>query len=502
MRSSGSADARPGRRAALAAAAAACLLAGCTATVDGSGSARRTAGPAASGAPTDPSSAAPSSPSATTSPQPANGCATYTAPDPDRPVLDLKYVLAADHASVEGVETIAFTPDAQIDRLVFRLTANTAPSVQEGNRIQVTAAEADHGGGAATYERAGADPDTQGGLLTIPFADPVAAGTTVTARISFTTTLGQGSFDRFGRQEGFAWWASAHPLLAWERGYGWHDEPLIQFTAESATSEAMDTTLTVTAPAADVVIMSGNPTTSSGSGSTRTWSAQLDAARDVSVAAGPFETADATVDIGGGRSVALRIGAPSSALVSELQPEFERALTGLSRQFGPFPFPSLAVARLPASGGGIEYPGAILMLDGSRLVAVHETAHQWFYAMVGNSQAQHAWLDEAFASFGEQVLDSDPPPPAILTTDDTPVDKPTADYGDDVSGYYSTTYDKGSAALFAARAAAGAPAFDAAIQCYVAENAWTVADPADLQKALADLPAAVRVLQQAGALAR
>ena len=44
------------------------------------------------------------------------------------------------------------------------------------------------------------------------------------------------------------------------------------------------------------------------------------------------------------------------------------------------------LARLPISGGGIEYPGAILLLDDSRVVTVHELAHQWFYAMVGNSR--------------------------------------------------------------------------------------------------------------------
>ena len=88
-------------------------------------------------------------------------------------------------------------------------------------------------------------------------------------------------------------------------------------------------------------------------------------------------------------------------------PEFHRAITELAKRFGPFPFPSLSVARLPAQGGGIEYPSSILMLDGSRLVAVHETAHQWFYAMVGDSQALHPWLDEAFAQYAEQLVDGD-----------------------------------------------------------------------------------------------
>ena len=51
-----------------------------------------------------------------------------------------------------------------------------------------------------------------------------------------------------------------------------------------------------------------------------------------------------------------------------------------------------------------------------------------------------------------------------------------------------------------ARDAAGAEAFDTAVRCYVDATAWTTATPADLALALADLPAATRVLVEAGAL--
>ena len=135
----------------------------------------------------------------------------------------------------------------------------------------------------------------------------------------------------------------------------------------------------------------------------------------------------------------------------------------LSARYGPPPFP--VDQPRPAAGvggGGIEYPGAIQMLDGcSRLVAVHETAHQWFYGMVGDSQALHAWLDEAFASYAEQLVDNDGGTARQGGTLNLPgsVDKPTADYGDARErAYYTITYDKGSAALFAARDAAGADA--------------------------------------------
>jgi hypothetical protein len=257
----------------------------------------------------------------------------------------------------------------------------------------------------------------------------------------------------------------------------------------------MDTSLTVSAPATDTVLMSGDPATpAAGANGTSTWHSTVAAARDVSVAIGPFSVSDTTV---GG--VHLRVGAYTSALRDELVPEFRRAVTELAARFGPFPFPSLSVARLPAGGGGIEYPSSILMLDGSRTVAVHETAHQWFYAMVGDSQALHPWLDEAFAQYAEQLVDDAPEPPTALTSPGA-VDRSTESYGQDADTYYYTTYDKGSAALEAARRAAGADAWDAALRCYVAANAWRIATPGDLAKALTNLPAAVTVLRTAGAL--
>src|SRR4029079_7920008 len=122
--------------------------------------------------------------------------------------------------------------------------------------------------------------------------------------------------------------------------------------------------------------------------------------------------------------VRLRVGAYAASVRDALLPEFVRSITELAKRFGPYPFPSLPVARVPAEGGGIEYPSSILMLDGSRLVAVHETAHQWFYAMVGDSQAQHPWLDEAFATYAEHLVNGDSERPETLEAPGT-VDRST-----------------------------------------------------------------------------
>jgi hypothetical protein len=419
--------------------------------------------------------------------------ASYAEPDPGRPRIRLTFDIGNDLASVQGTERLEFTPDQPISELVFRLTPNTAPSYRQGNSIEIVSAVGDPRGGAHRFEQAGAAAGSQGGLLIVPLGREVPPGQRVTAAITFTLRLGEGAFDRFGRLRSYAWWGSGHPLLAWERGVGWHREPLLKFSGESATSEAAAIDLTVIAPSAHQVLMSGTPDPPVDAGThRRRWHAVADRARDVSVAVGAFDLAEETV--GGTRIV---VGTPRGTSPDGLLAEHVRATRELARHFGPSPFPVLSVARLPLEGGGIEYPGSIFMLSDSRVVAVHETAHQWFYAMVGDSQARDPWLDEAFATYAEQLVDGGGSTEALALPGD--VGDPVAAFDRAVT-YFTVVYGKGAAALAKARRAAGPARFDAALRCYINANAWRIARPANLERALAELPSALAVLREAGAL--
>jgi aminopeptidase N len=47
--------------------------------------------------------------------------------------------------------------------------------------------------------------------------------------------------------------------------------------------------------------------------------------------------------------------------------------------------------------------------DGTKLnnlvdLAIHETAHQWWFGLVGNDQALQPWLDEALATYSEKLF--------------------------------------------------------------------------------------------------
>lgn len=83
------------------------------------------------------------------------------------------------------------------------------------------------------------------------------------------------------------------------------------------------------------------------------------------------------------------------------------ALAYFGETFGPYPFAELDVAATPTLAAGIEYPGLIVIAD--RLydetdgflewAVVHETAHQWWYSLVGNDQVDEPWLDEALSQY-------------------------------------------------------------------------------------------------------
>jgi hypothetical protein len=460
------------------------LAAGCS---PGGGGARsdpaRTPSPARSSAGPSPASA-------------PSGCPTsYAAPDPNRPQIRLSFDVADGLGTVRGTEHVVFTPDLPVRELVFRLTANTAPSARQGTSIVIDSATASPDGAAFRLEPDGAGRATPGGLLVIPLNREVPAGQQVTADIAFTLKLGRGAFDRFGHLRSYAWWGSGQPLLGWERGVGWHREPLLRFIGESATSEAAHIDLTVTAPGRFAVLASGTPDPPvDEANGRRRWHSVAGTARDVSVAVGPYTLKEGTVD-----GVRLRVGTPEGRPADDLYRQHERAIRELAKRFGPFPFPVLTVARLPLEGGGIEYPGSILMLDDSPLVAVHETAHQWFYALVGDSQARDPWLDEAFATYAEQQVNGTDESGAL--NGPGKVGGSMQDFGDNMQVYFGTVYAKGAAALAAARAATGPSRFDAALRCYVNANAWRIARPGDLARALAALPAALAVLRKAGALA-
>jgi hypothetical protein len=90
------------------------------------------------------------------------------------------------------------------------------------------------------------------------------------------------------------------------------------------------------------------------------------------------------------------------------------ALELYSRLFGPYPRRALTVVEADFLDG-MEYDGLYFLSKGFYnlytgtpgeyliTIAAHETAHQWWYARVGNDQALEPWLDEALCTYSERL---------------------------------------------------------------------------------------------------
>jgi aminopeptidase N len=80
------------------------------------------------------------------------------------------------------------------------------------------------------------------------------------------------------------------------------------------------------------------------------------------------------------------------------------AIKTFSNLFGAYPYSTYNVVRTNFLHGGMEYPGLSLIsnaLNDSLFTeaVIHETAHQWWYGVVGNNEVKNAWMDEGLCEF-------------------------------------------------------------------------------------------------------
>ncbi len=81
----------------------------------------------------------------------------------------------------------------------------------------------------------------------------------------------------------------------------------------------------------------------------------------------------------------------------------KRSLKRFSNKVGPYPYPHFSISQTEG-GTGMESPGLIWIPGSTKkgnipYLVAHETAHMWFYAIIGSDQAAEPYADEAPADF-------------------------------------------------------------------------------------------------------
>lgn len=425
--------------------------------------------------------------------------AAYLPPVEDRPRVYLRFRLTPGKSRYYGRQVIYFRPDLPISRVVLRQWANMPTYKASGaagriSKVSITGAT------SVTYR----PPDSRSTLVSVALPKTVQPGQLLRIDMYFRVILPPRHSHRVGTTGKTAWWGSGHPMLAWERGVGWATDPAGTLWGERTTSEDFWLRrLTVRSASSDVILATGTRTGSKAApNGRRDTYFTAPSVRDVMVAVGRFRHTTREV-----RNTRLVVGvAPGvSDSLSAVTDTFARAMRAHADRFGPFPYADLKVAVLPRLGGGVEFPGGIMMGPGEYRdsTASHEVAHEYFYALVGNNQGRNPWLDEAFSTYAEALhrgTGSTYRNMAIPSDGRYRVGKPMTYWEQHQSSYWRSVYVQGAAALLRARSAAGASAFDRAIRCYVRSRARRIARPGHLAAALDHLPAARAVLVKYGAL--
>lgn len=172
-----------------------------------------------------------------------------------------------------------------------------------------------------------------------------------------------------------------------------------------------------------------------------------------------------------------------------------KAIETFSSAFGEYPYDSYTIVSAPINSGGMEYGAfAILSPIAGADVVVHETAHQWWYNVVGNDQVRESWLDEGLTEFstaffysliGRDDLYSDFVADARKTYSKWKPSAPTLSmtrdvYSQDESDYVALTYVKGVMLFDTLRTLLGDEKLLSALSAYYRDNSYEIATAGDL----------------------
>ena len=364
--------------------------------------------------------------------------------------------------TVDSTATIRNTSGAPIDRIEL----NTIAARLGG--IQLHSVTVDGVAVAATRSDQ---------TIVVPLGGILPVDATTQIRVRYHATLRSslsGSNWLFTKTNGiidlYRWLPWVSRRIAFDRPN--HGDPF-----ETPTSRSVRVKITTSRKL--VLATSGDRTAVSADGLTQTFAATD--VRDFTVTAATDYRTKSRVVRDSIVRVYYRPGAPGAAMLDAAADAFD----ALERRLGSYPHRTFRVAQ-SAGAYGMESPGLIWIPTGVpaanlRYLAAHETAHQWFYGIVGNDQSQQPFADEAAADFvARYILGSKRASRCTTATLDRTI------YQYSAACYYEKIYIQGGNLLDTARRRMGSTAFWAALRGYIAADRDKISTTQGLLQALDD----------------
>jgi hypothetical protein len=364
--------------------------------------------------------------------------------------------------SVDSTATIRNTSGAPIDRIELNTIAARLGSIQlhsvTVDGVAVAAMRSDQ-------------------TIVVPLGGILPVDATTRIRVRFHATLRSslsGSNWLFTKTNGivdlYRWLPWVSRRIAFDRPN--HGDPF-----ETPTSSSVRVRITTSRKL--VLATSGDRTAVSADGLTQTFAATN--VRDFTVTAATDYRSRSRVVRDSVVRVYYRPGAPGAAMLDAAADAFD----AFERRLGSYPHRTFRVAQ-SAGAYGMESPGLVWIPTGVpaanlRYLAAHETAHQWFYGIVGNDQSMQPFADEAAADFvARYILGSKRASRCATAT----LDRTIYEYS--AACYYEKIYIQGGNLLDTARRKIGSTAFWAALRGYIAANRDKISTTQGLLQALDD----------------
>lgn len=207
---------------------------------------------------------------------------------------------------------------------------------------------------------------------------------------------------RLGYADGVLNLGNWYPIAAVRENGAFRCDPYYS-NGDPFYSECADYEVELTLPAGWEAAGSGSVSAAM-NGETVTYSFGARGVRDFAVCASPGYTCAE------GEQDGVKVRFYASAAQAETGLVIAKdAIRTFSEMFGKYPYDTYSVAVTPFTEGGMEYPALVYIssdMAGTMFAdtIIHETAHQWWYAAVGNDQINNAWMDEGLAEYSTTLF--------------------------------------------------------------------------------------------------
>lgn len=294
--------------------------------------------------------------------------------------------------------------------------------------------------------------------------------------------------------------ANFYPIACMYRDGAFVADPYYS-TGDPFFSECADYSVALTVPAKFECAYTGTLKSKTEGDGTVTYDIKADNVRDFAAVLGAYKKMSGLA----GETIVNYLYyddvAPERALNTAID-----AVNVFGKLFGAYPYKEYTVVQTGFLQGGMEYPCLSMISDAYRGdsqldIIIHETAHQWWYGVVGNNEVKHSWLDEGLAEYSTMMFyenaegygytfngkRADALSAYVLYCEtyknnglgDTSMTRPVNEYSGETE-YSYMIYVKGALMLDDVRNTVGTAAFNSGLKRYYSSNKFGIAEPQDL----------------------